>query len=199
MKFRYHVITPFTRFENLVEFSRMLKSIGVSWHPVFNNDLPFGIHGNEWIESLYCPIPTPGFNAGNFAINWFFDHGYIMDDDRYMMLADDDFYEPGFLEKIDSHSGELIVCSMLRGHNQPSGGTPYGTGTLTACPENMHVGAVGMEQAIFKGSVLREMRLGPENDSDGRAIVDIASRHAPDFAPEANVWFNYLQPGRWNR
>lgn len=195
----YRVITPFTRFQNLLEFSRMLHSLRVTWHPVFNDDLPYGIHNVDWIVAFYCPRPEPNFNPVHSALNFFITHARLYDEDRYLFLMDDDWYEPGFFDKIDKHPGELLICSMLRGHNQPPNGLPYGTDPLTAAPENIRVGHVAAEQLIVSGRLLRDCRFGPEPFADGLLIEKLAKENRVEFVPEANVWFNYLEPGRWNR
>ena len=199
MKHTYRVITPFSRFENLAQFSRMLHKHPVIWHPIFNDDLPFGIHNVSWIDPMYAPAATPGFNPGNWYINWFIIHARLLDDDRYLVLADDDFYEPRFFDKLDEHEGEVLICSMLRGQHQPPGGVPYGTSPLVAAPKNLKIGGVGMEQLVISGRLLKNFRIGPETVSDGAAIINLSKEHKFEFVPEANVWFNYLEPGRWDR
>lgn len=199
MRYHYRVITPFTRFENLVPLSRMLKCEGIFWHPILNDDLPFGIHNILWIEPWYCPKPEEGFNPVHSAINFFLSRATIHPEDRYLFLMDDDWWEPGFLEKLDKHEGELLICSMLRGQHQPPKGLPYGTDPLTAAPENLKVGHVGAEQLIVSGRLLKDCKFGPEPFADGLLIEKLAKEHKVEFVPEANVWFNYLEPGRWEK
>lgn len=198
-KYRYHVVTPFTRFENLVVFACMLREFGVMWHPVFNDDLPFRLAENDWIEPWFAARAPEGWNRGNWAFNWFLDHGSILDRSRYLLMPDDNFYEPGFFDKLEEREGELLICSMKRGHQIPPGGTPYGTDTLVAVPGNMHVGGVGGEQLIVSGRLLKTVRFGPNHGSDGQVIAALCQAHKPEFLPEAYVWFNYLEPGRWNK
>jgi hypothetical protein len=199
MKYKYHVIMPFTRFENLLAVSLILSRAKVWWHPVFNNDIPFGIHNLGWIDPVYAPKAPEGFNPGHFAINWFLDHSELIDDHRYHILCDDDGFEDGFFEKMDAAAGDALLCSMMRGQNQPANGPQYGTATLEAKLENVQVGLVGIEQLMLAGRVMRRYRLGPNAADDGRWVVQVAQENLITFVPNANVWFNYLQPGRWNR
>lgn len=200
MRYTYRILTPFSRFQNLVNFARMLHSHRVLWHPLLDDDLPFGIHSIDWIDPVYVPRgEPPGFVRAHWMLNWFIEKAYVFESDRYLFLADDDWYEPGFFDKLDAVDGEVLICSMLRGHHQPPTGTPYGTSPLEAAPQNLHVGQVGAEQLVVSGKVLKPCRFGPEPHADGILIEALTSRHKPAFVPDAHVWFNYLEPGRWDK
>jgi hypothetical protein len=198
MNYNYRVITPFARFGNLLAFTRMLQGNGVIWHPVFNDDLPFGIHNLHWIDPTYAPPPPKDFCAPHWYINWFIEHTLIHDLDRYLFLMDDDFYEPGFFGKLDAVGGSVLICSMQRGQHEPPGSPHHGLTPLLAAKENLKICHVGAEQLIVSGSILRECRFGPGTTADGTLIESLALKHQITFVPHANVWFNYLEPGRWD-
>jgi len=169
------------------------------WHPIFTETVGFRIQETDWIKPCIAPATPDGWNAGHYVLNHFIQSRALYSQQRYLILCDDDRYEPGFFDKIDCVDGNVIICSMKRGDHQPPNSPPYGTGTLVAAKENMHVGGVAGEQMILSGSVFATVKFGPGNDSDGHVIKDLAKREDVKYVPEAYVWFNYLQPGRWNK
>src|ERR1017187_2636779 len=176
----------------------MLLSMGVRWHPIFNDDLSFRIMPSDWLEPCYCgPAPTSGHPA-NHALNWFLDHNQLGPSCRYLILADDDFYEPEFFSKVDRHDGDLLVCSMNRGQHQPASGPQHGTSPLIAAQENLVVCKVGCEQLIISGARLQDLRFSSGPTADGILIEELARHHKFEFVPEAEVLFNALEPGRWD-
>lgn len=199
MRFEYHVITPMGRIENLPMLSEFIYRLGVQWHPLFDDSLKFRIKDSDWMHPTFCP-PTPaGWAPAHHLINFFIDRRPLEMDHRYTILCDDDWYEPGFFPKIDAVDGSVLFCSMHRGQHQPANGPQYGTSTLVAARDNLKLGSVAAEQIILSGEELSMVRFGPELDSDGRIIEKFAAREDISFAPDAFVWFNYLQPGRWDK
>jgi len=197
-KYRYYVITPFSRWQHFPAVIRLLFEQKVVWAPVFDADLPLSLTFPSWVEPHYCPPAPAGFFPGYWKTNWFFDHHVIEPEARYLVLNDDDWYEPGFFDKLDNRPGELLICSMNRGQHQPPG-SPHPGGILDACPENLRVSYVGGEQLIVSGRLMHEHRYGPEYEADGHLIVKLSQAHPVEFVPEAQVYFNYLEPGRWDR
>lgn len=199
---KYHVITPFRRFENLQRMLAMLEPFNLEWNILLDKNLPFKVSvPGDWVKCFYLEPAQPFWRAWANHINKYIELAVIVPEDRYLILNDDDFYEPDFFSKIDKHSGEVIICSMLRGHRTPPGLEPircHGTHTLTACPQNMQVGAVGCEQMIVSGRIFSGIKLTDEPCADGVAICNVVKSNPVDYAPEAFVWFNYLEPGRWN-
>jgi len=187
----YHVITPFSRMENYPVLKAMLDAQRVEWHVVVDEG------SAATFPCLRCPRAPELWNPGGWIFNWFIRNEEIHDGDRYSYLSDDDFYEPGFFDKIDARAGEALVVSMNRGqHQTPNPGYP--ADTLVGCPENIHHGKIGMEQIIVSGKVLRQHRHGRGADGDWDFISSVVHCHPPAFVPEAFVWFNYLEPGRWD-
>lgn len=204
MKHVYHVVTPLARFENLTDLVKMLYVHQVQWHPIIDLETPFRLQFDQpWIHPVACPTVGKTFYARcNMAMNWFLSYVPMQPDHRYCFLNDDDAYEPGFFDKVSAHTGDLVICSMVRGNNTPPGVTPehaHGTSPLIACPGNVGPGKIGLEQAITVGSVLWQYRFPLTIMGDGEMITKMAADHPPEFAPEANVWFNYYEKGRWNK
>ena len=202
----YHVITPFRRFENLEAQYRMLQDMPVRWHLILDSGLPwepvFGLHGGSWIQKGFCPRSAPFWSFWADALNRFISSGPLEPEDYYGILNDDDAYEPDFFHKLDRHTGDVIVASMKRGHQIPPGVIPeraHGTDTLEAKPENMQVGRVGAEQLFCKGKIFEKYGFNNTITADGERICAIVKDHPVDYAPEAFVWFNYLEFGRWNK
>ncbi len=200
---KYHIITPFARFENLRKIIDMLAPKDVSWHPIMDEDLPFRFRFDQfWIVPSYCPvIQGPFWSKWRHAINWFLDTSIVYPTDRWCILNDDDFYEPDFFEKITTHKADVVIASMKRGHHIPPVTDPvraHPTSTLIAAPENMVPCGVGIEQMIVSGRILSGVRLEDNAYADGMLISSVVKNNEVDYAPEAFVWFNYLEPGRWD-
>lgn len=203
----YHVITPFRRFENLEAQYRMLQDMPVRWHLILDADLPwepmFCFHARQWIQKGFCPRSAPFWSFWADSLNRFISQGGLLEPEEYYgILNDDDAYEPGFFRKLDEHSGDVIVCSMKRGQHIPPWVAPeraHGTDTLEARQEFMQVGRVGAEQLFCKGRIFEKYGFNNSITADGERIVKITSEHPVDWAPEAFVWFNYFEPGRWDK
>lgn len=198
----YHALTPFSRFQNLEKLIRLLEKMPVTWHVIFDEGLPFDIHFNQsWIQKSYCPRSEPFWSMWADALNRFISAGRIDPNGFYCILNDDDLYEPDFFHKIEQHTGEVIICSMKRGDHTPPGTLPeraHGTDTLEAKPENMVPGRVGAEQMIVSGRVFQTCGFSNSVCADGECIAKVCSQNGVDYAPEAFVWFNALEPGRWD-
>jgi hypothetical protein len=180
MKHTYHVITPFSRWQHFAKLATLLQAAHVWWHPVFDYDVP-PIFSADWLRPHFCPIAPNGFFPGYWKTNYCLDQLVWDDEARYLVLNDDDWYEEGFFNKLDEHPGELVICSMKRGES-----------LLKACQENMRVAYVGGEQLVVSGRLLKDHRYNGHYEADGELILKLASLHAVEFAPEAEVWFNHL-------
>ena len=203
-RYNYHVVTPFRRFQNLEALLNMLTPMPVLWHLLLDEGLPFSLRLPAWCTVYSCPKSEPFWSYWADSLNRFISRGFVDQNpkSRYLILNDDDFYEPDFFDKIDKRDGEVIICSMIRGHNIPAGVIPeraHPTHTLTAAPESVQVGHIGAEQMVCSGRIFSAYGFNNTIAADGERICKIASENPPEFAPEANVWFNYLEPGRWNK
>lgn len=213
MPVNFHVITPLARFGNLPDLKNMLKDQSITWHVITDDDAKNVPEINEpWIKHYVCPNQGLEFwKRCNNSINWFIDTQEINSHDMYCFMNDDDGYEPNFFDKMraavetikeKNMPWEAVVCSMERGHQVPADAIPerrHPTSKLIAAPEYMDIGRVGVEQIYLSGRVLSENRLPLEIVGDGMMICSIVRRYPTVFVPEISVWFNYLEPGRWNK
>lgn len=206
----FNVITPLARYQNLNKLMDMLEPKIIKWHIIIDKDSGIKIETEkEWIKHYICPNNEKEFfERCNFAINWFIDTQEINDNQFYCILNDDDAYEPDFFDKIitaialrNSAEEKVLLCSMERGDNTPIEAIPirqHPTFKLWAMPNRIGVGMTGIEQIILAGEILKKYRLPLLCDGDGRFITHILSENQYSLVPEANVWFNYFEPGRWN-
>lgn len=209
MSYKYHIITPLRRYENMEKLVTMLASrraewAHLEWHVIIDDDAPFYFFFRQpWIHVYYQHNPELEFwKRCNFAINRWLDTHPLVESDRYCILNDDDAYEPEFFTKIDAHEGNLVIASMQRGQHTPPGTGPtraHATNTLVAAPENMRVGHVGVEQFFVCGEYLKTARLPLTVAGDGEMVSYLVGTYGAEYAPEANVLFNYFEPGRWDK
>ena len=208
----FNVVTTMGRPENFSNLLEMLKPMNVKWHVITDNDAGFTLSFSEsWIKHYsYDNNQQQFFERSNHAMNCFIEQEALNEDEMYCFLNDDDAYEPDFFEKISkaieyaksqNHHGEIVVCSMKRGDNIPPDVKPprcHPTTTLHAHPDNIRPGEVGLEQIILSGKVLKHYRFPLLVDGDGRFVVEVVRNNGAMFCPDAYVWFNYYEPGRWN-
>lgn len=204
---KYHVITPFTRYANFPLVRDMLEKQRPSvedlqWYLLLNDDGGPAIATDlSWIHQQRFPVVKPTWEMWRTVVNAFVKSHDAKPEDRYCILHDDDFYEPDFFRKIDQVAGEIVICSMKRGEQTP-GGVPawqaHPASDLIAAPQNIVVCSVGAEQIIMSGRILKTIDLPSHVYADGMMIVDLVSKHGAAYAPDAWVWFNYLEPGRWS-
>lgn len=181
---RYHVITPFSRWYNLTALINMLRPEKVTWHLLLDNDAPT-ISLEGWLTSFHGHPPPPRFFIGHWMLNLFLDFYPIIDDHYYVLMTDDDYFEPGFFRKLDKYSDDIIICSMKRAGDK-----------LMADPGNIRIAHVGLEQLIIKGKILKQYRCNGFYEADGDLIVRLYRDHPEKFrfAPEAVCFFNFLPP-----
>lgn len=210
-----NVLTPMARVRNLPELIAMLEPENIIWHVITDSDaVEQPSFTQSWVHHYICPnISGSFFERCNNSINWWIDTHPPIPDQIYCIMNDDDGYEPGFFNKVrdfiqelehDSKNHDVIIVSMERGSETPpleqtGPSRRHHTSKLWAQPQNMTPGYVGVEQIILKGKILDMYRLPLLVDGDGRWITGIVHRHPPAFAPHINAWFNYFEPGRWNR
>lgn len=213
MSTKFHVITPLARFENVDPLRDMLKDQNVTWHVITDDDAKVKVEFTEsWIKHYICPNQGMEFwKRCNNSINWFIETQEIIPGDIYCFMNDDDGYEPQFFSKMnsvvdkiskDTTPCEVLICSMERGHKIPDDVVPerrHPTSKLHAHPDFMRIGWVGVEQIFLSGRVLSENRLPLDVVGDGMMICDIVRRYPTAYIPGISVWFNYLEPGRWNK
>lgn len=207
MNYRYHIVTPFSRPEHFDALTDHLRPLSVTWHLLVDLGCSFRLKLEYWMR-LYPVYPvTPPWLMWRKCINEFARHldedpASPFEGDRFLMLSDDTIYEPGFLEKVDAASGEVLVVSLKRGDQIPPG-TPaeraHGTNTLVAAPENMRPVHVDSQQIVLSGHLFRRINLPLHPHCDGMLIEQTVNDFGAKYLREAFVWFNYLEPGRWKK
>ena len=190
---KYNVITPFSRWGNFRALRDMLKPQNVNWHLMIDDDWPALNFKESWIHSIHGRPPPPRFFIGHWMLNLFLDHHKIYDNEYYVLLTDDDFYEPDFFAKLQKYTDDAIIVSMRRAGD-----------LLVADPTNMRIAHVGLEQLVIKGSLLKGYRINGFYEADGDLITRIWYQHAArfKFAPEIVCYFNFLPPygnGRYDQ
>lgn len=181
-----HVLTPFSRFHNLIEFGNRIKETGAHWHLLLDEgvvvpDLGF------WVHQYNFPRPPEGFFIGHWLINQFLDKATVYDEDRYLVLTDDDYIDADFFRKIDPFPEDIVLATMKRCGD-----------ILTPKPENIQVGLVGFEQLVIKGKILKNYRCEGMYHADGLLIMKLWAEHSDKFrfVPQAMVYYNWLPATR---
>ena len=186
----YHVITPFSRPQNISALMTHLSQFPAIWHPLAHNKEHFrqlveaAGDDSRWLPDFtpYPPETEANGSCCYHKVNTFIERWGLIDDDYYCVLCDDDLYELDFFDKIQQHTGDVVVCSMhwLNGRE------------LIAAPQNMRQGQVGFEQLIIKGKVFKRYRYKMDCQADGQLIETVCKENPVDYAPEAWVLFNAL-------
>lgn len=202
-----HIITPFSRPENLQFYIDNLKDKNVIWHPIFHTDTPVEVKYIDWIEEynlIYdsnkeCP---EGVFPNIFKGNEFIKGMQIVENDRYLFMNDDDWFEDNVFEQFkEENDPEDDVCfiSMKRGYGQQPG-YPHGHGTFTLMVDlnRVIVGNIGFEQMCVKGRVLKQMQFENHGCFDGLMAMKLHEQYKVKPLYEVYAMFNYLEPGRWD-
>lgn len=185
------VVTPFSRIENKDLLLKVLEG-KCNWIVLVDKDIEFP----DWVTVKKYQKPPQDWCASNWLFNQFIEEG-LDDETQYMILCDDDSVEEGFFDKIPNE--DVVVVSMKRGnHIIPNPNCNYPTETLIASPDNMSIGKVAGEQLIIKGKILRYYRYGPSLVGDGQMAEMIAKDEKITYVPDAYVYFNYFEDGRWD-
>jgi hypothetical protein len=137
-------------------------------------------------------------------VNHFIDSGLVEDDSHYHLFSDDCFVEPGYYQRIERATKDIIVTSTKRGHHLVAS-TGYDNRTLYGRPENMRNGEMAGEQLHIRGRVLKLARAAGQM-VDHRAwdaflmeqFLVPQFRDRCQFFPTVFSLFNYLEPGRWD-
>ena len=209
----FNVITPLARFQNINDLVNHLEPKNIKWHVITDEDSneTFDVK-KDWVFHHICPNSGVNFwERCHNSINWFIENKIVNEDEYYCVLNDDDGYEDNLFDKLktavfmtDSENkfNDLIITSMMRGHNIPSDAIPvrrHPTHPLYAHPSYMQVGGVGLEQFFAKGKILKKHKIPLTTCGDGEFITNLVKTYGALYQPEINVWFNYFEPGRWNK
>lgn len=195
------VVTPYRRKENLELLSKVIKG-HANWIVLVDDD---SIVFPDWVTVKRYPKPREGICKSNALFNEFISEG-LEQETQYMILCDDDSVEEGFFEQIPNE--DVVITSMKRSDrairhvvwddwSKQLGHWVDGVDILEAKPSNLRIGAVGGEQCIMKGKVLRNYRYGLTNVGDGEMILKVAQEYAITYLSDAYVLFNYFEDGRY--
>jgi hypothetical protein len=199
-----NVLTPFSRYYNLIELGNAVKETGAHWHLLsVEGEHKFPDLGT-WVSQHHFKPPPPNFWMGHHLINEFIESGEVKDEDRYLVLTDDDFLERDLFAKLDKYDDDVLIVSMKRSNVPTSGNGECAFNTLVACPENLRHGSVGFEQLCIRGKLMKKYRVPGIYHGDFLFIEQVWNNHMESFrfVPDAYVEFNRLPPGRagrWDR
>lgn len=193
---KYHILTPFNRDENMKLILANFHRPGVVFHPLINRPIEFP--RESWIKPFFF-TPDPGIKWVVYnAWNKFLNSGQVVDDEYYMFICDDDFLEPDFFKKIKDIKSDIIMVSMKRGDHGLKAGS---NSTLIPHWRRMARSWVATEQLIIKGKIIKNERFIDQLTADGWLIGNLWRKLPHElftFKTDAYIWFNYLEPGRWN-
>lgn len=179
-----HVITPFSRPHNIEKICHMLRREKVMWHPIPHEDVKFP--QEPWIAPVKIQYPDHWIATGGacyFKMNEFLEK-WIMPEDHYMVLCDDDKIENGFFDSIRPYLQDVNICSMRMLDGEE----------LIAAPQNCVPSKCGFEQLIIKGSEFIKFRYHNHCQADGRLIKDVYTIRGVNirYFPDTFVLFNAL-------
>jgi len=201
-----HLVMPFSRPENKDKLIQMYKPLGITLYPIMFMDEIIDWGDEPWIVPIMipelstdCKVMMPGCYKRNYYIS----HYFILPDDYYVTVDDDDFYESNVFSEISRMSDDIVIISMKRGHHTPKGVSvlrDYPTDTLFAHPDNVQLGCISAQQPFVKGHIFRNHL---HNESfhcwDGELIVHHReSNEQIAYRPDLYALFNYFEPGRWD-
>jgi hypothetical protein len=198
----FHIITPFSRNENLNFYIHNLQNKNIIWHPIVHEKILFI---EPWILTCYVLENLPKEDPNYFKLNKFIEIYPIEDNDWYCFMNDDDWMEDNVIEEINKiKDHDVVFCSMKRGHQIPNneGIQPHGIETLIA-KKGVGCGQIGLEQIFLKGKILKQIKFDTSSKvqhmSDGVLAEELQKKYTVKYLGNVFVLFNYLEPGRWNR
>lgn len=193
---KYHILTPFSREENTKLILKNFKKPNVIFHPLIDKDIEFP--KEKWIEPFRV-MPDATKKHPMYDIwNKFIGSEKLIDEDYYLFISDDDFLEPKFFDKLKGINTDIILVSMKRGDNGTKSGS---ANTLIPNPRRLRRSWIATEQLIIKGKIIKNERFLDWHNADGYLIGSLWRKYPHDiftFKTDVFVWFNYLEPGRWN-
>ena len=198
-----HIITPHYRHWMRETLIRYYAPMGIIWHPVMYQDQ--ASEGYQFTEPWIEPCVAP-FNSTDEGVihkyDYFMDTHKYVDEDYYVMQADDSMYEANVFDRIKQLDDDVVIISCKRGDNIPLGvgmRRSYSTETLLACPENVHVGGIDQCQIFVKGKYSKLYRLDFMHGApDGLMAEYFKANYNVRYEPDLYGLFNYFEPDRWD-
>ncbi len=196
------VVTTLSRKENIPYLIKVLEG-KCNWIVIQADDEPT-LEVPEWVTVKRFNVTNKN-NISNRLYNEFFNSG-LDPEIQYMVLCDDDSVEEGFFDKIPNE--DVVLVSMKRSDRainhvvwddweKQMGHWENTIDILVADPKNLRLGAVGGEQLIVKGKILRDFRYGLSNVGDGKMVLQIAQEYPITYLPNVFVLFNFFEDGRY--
>jgi len=198
-----HLIMPFSRPENKEKLIEGYRPMNIILHPIMflDEEIEFG---ESWIVPVVIPIEhkdCKSFMPGCFKRNWFIQNEVIIDNDYYLNVDDDDFYEEGVFDEVKKMNDEAVFISMKRGDNIPEGlprERQYPTYPLLAYPYNVRVGEISTQQFIVKGRLYKgKLHNETIHHWDGLLALYWKNTVQVAYRPDLFALFNYFEKGRW--
>jgi len=113
---------------------------------------------------------------------------------RYVhFVMDDELMPCNFYSQLEPVP--FTFCMMLRGDHSPERKHRHGCNPLFA-PKAGHCGLL---QVVFREDVLASERFGAGPIADGELIERVCKKWPVSYRPDLKVYFNALEPGRWDR
>lgn len=193
-----HVLTPFSRPQNLELLCRNLAPLGVVWHPICHDNSAFP--SDPWIRPLKVK-PRGSWDPCYAKLNAFIEQCPIIDGDWYGVLCDDDLFDANVIPSLRllNEDDNGVIVSAKRGHYIVPTGLQHPTSTLVAAPRNMRVNHVSNGQMFLRGRLLKTVRYQNAANADGRLCEMVRNMSPIRYFPKAFTFLNILQPGRWDR
>ena len=139
--------------------------------------------------------PPPRWDICYWKLNWWTITQPINDDHRYLVMCDDDGWEPGYFDAIRKAPAPVVILPMAGGDRQTR--NPHPPGRFRADAGMMRPGMVGFQFAIL-GHVLKHLSFPNRQDADGHAAEFLTTFFPTVYLPGPCKRFNWLEPGRWH-
>lgn len=199
---KYTIVTACCRPDFLPLLQVMLENqnADLRWLILVTPDQSLELHVlPAWARVIEVNIPRgTGASPGDLKMIEFMRANQCDPDRWHGFLNDDDWYEPEFFEKLGEIESPCFVVSMKRGDQIPNIGLPHPVWTLEAEEKNLHFGHVSLEQVFFLPSMIAKCGIAPRYETEA-TLIEFAKIGPTTYRPDVFVWFNYLQPGRWNK
>jgi len=200
---QFTILMPAHRPQNWPIIRERLEEQEVEWCPIVDSENREAavFEDADWIKPFVASPVMEGLDICYAKLNQAIEAG-LNPDRWYHFLCDDDLVPNWFYKSIAHHdlgAADCVVVTALRGQNQIG---PHHATTLLADPDNMQPGRVTLSQLIVHGSALSDLRFDSKHSCADGLFAENLVHNWPafrfDFHPYENVYFNALQPGRWN-
>ena len=190
-----HVLTPFSRPQNLRYLLPAYVAEKVVWHLIaYPGQAPSISPLPAWMTIHNCPAPPKEWDVCYWKLNWFIRRCAIENSARYVVMPDDDGWDPGYFDALRSQTAPVVITRMNAGDFRPPR-SAHPSGKFRADPTTMRPGSVGFQFAVT-GEVLKRYAFCNRPDADGQAAEYFTTFYDATYLAVAKR-FNWLEPGRW--